>query len=69
MNRISKKKVYEVFRIYQEKTKVNGKKELWEGLNYWSIYKREGKWPCEWKSSEVKFKSNKEIYNYLKLNI
>lgn len=68
MNRISKKKVYETFRIYQVKTKVNGKKELWESLDYWSIYEREGKWPYKWKN-EIKFKSNKEIYNYLKLNI
>ncbi len=49
MNRISKKKVYETFRIYQVKTKVNGKKELWESLDYWSIYEREGKWPYKWK--------------------
>jgi len=58
--RITKKQVLNAFLYYKLKYKI---KELWQGLNDWSIFEfdKDGNW-----INEVNFKSNKDIWNYLK---
>lgn len=58
--RISKKQVHEAFLFYKLKYK---EKELWQGLTDWSIFEEDKK-GC-W-INKVKFKNNKDIYNFLK---
>ena len=58
--RISKKKIYEAFYFYKLKHK---EKELWDGLDSWSIFEHGEHYEA---INEIEFKSNKDIYNYLK---
>ncbi len=58
--RITKKQIYLAYQGYKDKYPD---KVLWQGLNYWSIYEynKDGSW-----AKETIFKSNKEIYEYLR---